>query len=136
MKNRIILALTAFLLILCLSASVLAGPVPDKDRKCSITMNFRVGDQPVSGGSVSCIRVGYIQESDGKYSFVRLLDGKKMLNLSDPDTALELQRYAKQNNLTGPVKVVDKNGMVKFENLDTGVYLITQKQSFRPFSAG
>ena len=127
MVKKVLLVLTALILILSVSVSVLAGPVPDTGRRCSVTISFQKNNTPVSGGSVICTRVGYIHKEGGTYSFRRVLDHKQLVNLEDPDTAVELERYVNQNSITGTVKTVGKTGTVKFADLETGVYLIRQK---------
>ncbi len=126
-KKAILLALMALVLVLSISVSVLAGPVPDTARRCSVTVNFQKENTPVSGGSVVCTRVGYIYKEGGSYRFRRVLDNYDMVNLQDPDTAQELVRFVSQNNITGTAKTVGKDGTVTFEDLETGVYLIRQK---------
>ena len=39
----------------------------------------------------------------------------------------ELEKYVKQKNLPGECKQIDGSGTVEFDNLATGVYLLTQK---------
>ena len=79
--KKILLTLTAILLILSITVSVLAGPVPDLNRRCSITVNFTKSGQPVPGGSIICPRVGYIHKDGSSYSFKRRLDDQDIVNL-------------------------------------------------------
>ena len=129
MVKKVLLVMAAIVLILSVSVTVLAGPVPDTGRRCSITISFQKNNVPVAGGSVICTQVGYIYKSGDGYSFRRLLDHKELVNLTDPDTPVELERFVNQNNLTGTVKTVNKNGIVTFTDLETGVYLIRQKNA-------
>lgn len=129
MVKKVLLVLTAIVLIFSLTVTVLAGSVPDTGRRCSITVSFQKNNVPVSGGSVICTRVGYIYKSETGYSFRRLLDHKELVNLTDPDAPVELEHFVNQNNLTGTVKSVGADGTVIFEDLETGVYLIRQKNA-------
>ncbi len=137
--KKILLACIAMLMILSITVSVFAGPVPDLDRMGSITVKFIKNGQPVSGGSIICTRVGYIHKDGSSYSFKRRLDNQDILNLQDPDTAALLEKFVKQNNISGIVKNVGKDGKVVFQDLETGVYLIRQKDAaegylpIRPF---
>ena len=128
-KKTLLLAVVALMLILSVSVSVLAGPVVDVNRRCSVTVSFQKDKEPVAGGSVICTRVGYIYADGISVRYRRVLDNADMINLQDPDTALELERYVKQNNITGTAKTVGKDGKVTFDNLESGVYLIRQKNA-------
>ena len=128
-KKTLLLAVVALMLILSVSVSVLAGPVPDTARRCSVTVSFQKDKEPVAGGSVICTRVGYIYMDGISVRYRRVLDNADMINLQDPDTAHELERYVKQNNITGTAKTVGKDGKVTFDNLEPGVYLIRQKNA-------
>ena len=76
-----------------------------------------------------CTRVGYIYKDGGSYYFRRVLDHVNLTNLQDPDTPRELERYVNQNNITGTVKTVGQDGIVIFNELEPGVYLLRQKNA-------
>ena len=126
-KKTLLLAVIALMLIVSVSASILAAPAVDMNRRCSVTVRFQKDQEPVPGGSVICTRVGYIYADGMSVRYRRVLDHVDMINLQDPDTAQELERFVKQNNISGTVKTVGKDGKVTFDDLEPGVYLIRQK---------
>ncbi len=128
-RKTIFLALMALILVLSVSVSVLAGPVLDTDRLCKLTVSFQKDQEPISGGSVICTCVGYVYDDGISVRYRRVLDHADMINLQDPDTAHELERFVNQNNITGTIKNVDSNGKVEFADLAPGVYLIRQKNA-------
>ena len=131
--------LTALLLLCVMVFPVGAAERPDLNRKNSIELTFHYGSEPVTGGSLICTRVGYVYQQGASYGFRRLLDNRDILNLNDPDTAMELKIFAEQNGLSGISKNVGQDGKVRFDDLQQGVYLIRQRDAaqgyepIRPF---
>lgn len=138
MKNRIIALLTVLLLVVSLSVSVFAA-VPDLTATGSIRLTLRYGSAKVSGGTVTCIRVGDVGSSGGDYFFTRVLDGELLTDIQNPELAMELKIFAEENNLPQWTKTVEANGEVVFDNLQVGLYLILQREpaegyySIQPF---
>lgn len=89
-----------------------------------------MGDKAVSGGKLICTRVGFIDEEDGNY-FFRRLDGERITDVSFPEAAQEMVEFVKDYQKAQPMskeeKPIGKDGNVKFNNLETGLYLISQE---------
>lgn len=130
MKKRITSFLTVMLLFACLPMTAFAHEVPNLEKKGSIEITMKMGDQVVPGGKLICSRVGDIAEEDGNYSF-RRLDGEQMTDVSSPDAAKEmvafLKDYQKKHSIDSRENTIGEDGKVKFQNLKTGLYLMTQE---------
>ena len=122
------------LILICLLAfPVAANNVPNLAKSGSIHISMQYDGSPVSGGEFMLYRVGEIQESDGNYSF-RLVDPfasseVTLENVHAFETAKKLSDYALRNGIDGQRKQIGKNGTVDFEDLETGLYLLTQRKA-------
>lgn len=138
MKKHIISILAALLLLHCLPTAVSAHPVPEANRKGSITVTMRIGDTVVSGGSLTLYRVGAVLEDDGNYSFVPTGDftncGESFTGGLSAELAKKLEAYANKQKLTGTTKTIGSNGSVTFSNLEQGLYLLVQKKAASGYS--
>ena len=133
MKKHIISILAALLLLHCLPTAVSAHPVPEANRKGSITVTMRSGSKVVSGGTLTLYRVGAVLEDDGNYSFVPTGDftncGESFTGGLSAELAKKLEAYANKQKLTGTTKTIGSNGSVTFSNLEQGLYLLVQKKA-------
>ncbi|SEP75465.1 hypothetical protein SAMN02910289_00544 [Lachnospiraceae bacterium RM5] len=88
----------------------------------------------ISDGSLEIFKVADIAYNDGKIEY-ELTSGflesdadlSDLENLEDSFMADYLADYAEEKGLTGTIKNIDENGNVSFEDLELGLYLITQK---------
>lgn len=137
MKNRISVLLLVLLLVSSLTLSVFAHEAPDLTKPCSLHVAMRYGDTRVNGGTLSCIRVGYVKENGGDYSFCRVVDDLPLTELQAPNLAEELKFFAESNGLAENVKPIgtQKAGEVTFENLEAGVYLVLQREPAKGYNA-
>lgn len=130
MKKRICL-LIAVILLLALPVSVFAHPVPETDRTdCSIEAVLSYDGKPVTGGELTAIRVGYIFEENGDFSFRRFVDDQPVEDVQSPATVTELEQLYRAQpehpQFTVSKAAVDAEGKARFENLATGLYLVLQ----------
>ena len=137
MKNRISALLMVLLLVASLTLSVFAHDVPDLTKPCSLHISMRYGNAAVNGGTLSCIRVGYVKEDGADYSFCRVVDNLPLTDLQAPNLAEELKFFAESNGLAEIVKPIgsQKAGEVTFENLEAGVYLVLQREPAKGYNA-
>ena len=136
MKQRKWIAVLLAVLALALPVRVQAHDVPDLSRKGSVTVTVRMGDTPISGGSLTLYRVGDIAEDDGNYSFALteafLASGASLDDLSAPDLAETLAGYA--GNTSGVTKTIAADGSAAFTELELGLYLAVQTDAAPGYS--
>ena len=131
-KYVICLMLALTMLTLPLAAS--AHPVPDLNRRGSITVTMRYQKKPVSGGSLNAYKVGNVHEENGNYSFVLVSDPQTPISeskdLQSPALAGDLANYVSKNKLppvTARPVPIGKNGTAVFSDLEPGLYLVVQE---------
>lgn len=125
----------AALILLSLCVPAFAHDVPDENALGSIEVTVRYSGKPVSGGRLTCIRVGEVHEDDGNYSFQRVVDGEPLEDIQDPELPQTLADFAKENKLTGTTLTVGSAGTATFEDLELGLYLIIQETPAKGYSA-
>lgn len=131
--KRLMSLLVAFALLLGLAIPVFADSL-DTSRKGSITLNMSYGDVPVPGGTIKIYRVASVREVNGKTEFVPLenikpcVDSFDSSNIHSAITAYTIAAYIANDYKYIPtaVKDVDENGIVTFEDLSLGIYLVYQ----------
>lgn len=129
---RKIITLLLTILILCnLVLSVSAHDVPSADRLCSIKLVVSYNGKAVSGGTLTATRVADIGENDGNYYFRSLMDGSILLSseVQNSKTPLEMANNVGKYHLDTWEKTIPSDGIVKFENMKTGLYLIRQQKA-------
>lgn len=131
MKRRILTLAVCLLILGSLTLTVFARDLPDLERKGSITVTMTYEDKPVSGGRLTIYRVGYPTVDDAyNYSFVYTdRFAKCEVPIDDPSTAKVAQALAamvRRNALSGTRKVINKQGTVTFDDLESGLYLLIQ----------
>lgn len=132
----------AFLLIALLALGVcgtaFAIETPDSLRSGSLRIAMRFGGNPVPGGALTLYRVGEISESNGDFVFALTGDfaesGYALDDVESVALAAELAGYARSKGFAGTTKTIGADGVVQFENLQSGLYLITQKTSAAGFT--
>ena len=131
--RRLAAVLLALLLTGCLSFPALATEDVDMSVSGSITMSCSYEGKPVSGGNLCLYRVADPERENGDWYFrlrSDLLDGKRLdqPDLDDPELA---GRLAAEPGLGTPdaTAVFNKNGLVRFENLTPGLFLLVQTKA-------
>ena len=135
-RKRIAALLLAAVLMVALPVRAQAHDVPDLSRKGSITVTVRMGEMPVSGGSLTLYRVGDIAEDDGNYSFALTeafaASGVSLDDLSAPELAETLAKYTA--NVSGVTKTISTDGSAAFTELELGLYLVVQSEAAPGYS--
>ncbi len=130
MMKRVIPVLLTLVLLLGLPVKAFAHDVPQERNDCTIEIQVRYDGQDITGGTLTAIRVGYVDEDDGNYFFRRVHDHLLLEEIDSAQAAAQLLNFY-ENNWNAydfeiqTVPVVQ--GLARFENLQTGLYLIVQR---------
>ena len=131
--RRLAALLLALLLTGCFSLPALAAEDVDLSARGSITMSCSYEGKPVSGGNLCLYRVADPERDNGDWYFrlrSDLMDGKRLdqPDLDDPGLA---ERLAAEPSLGTPdaTAVFNKNGLVRFDNLAPGLFLLVQTKA-------
>ena len=131
MRNHLLSALLALLMMLCLPLSAAAAhPVPDLTRKGSITITMKYKGTPVSGGSLNLYKVGDVHEDDGNYCFVPVkgLEALDYTNIQSPELAKAAAKAVEEKKIAAVKTVtIGSSGTAEFSDLAMGLYLVAQK---------
>lgn len=136
--KKMLCLLVACLIIAAMPLMAFAVEIPDVDRtNCSIHITVRYNREPVPGGELTAIRVGYIHEDDGNYSFRRVGDDKDLPDIQSPSASEEMAEYVADSDYEFETKTVEvgEDGIARFYNLKTGLYLICQETPAPGFMA-
>lgn len=125
----------AVLTVLCLmSAAVLtvsATKLPDLDHNGSITILMDWDGKALNDGKLSICRVGDIAVDNADHSFVLIEELKDAdIPLEDPtdrETAKALAGLVKERKLKKSSASI-KKGKAEFQNVEPGLYLVTQEK--------
>lgn len=131
--QRLSALVLAIMLILSLGVTAYAHDYVQMDKKGTITITMHMGDKTVSGGTLTMYRVGEVQEDDGNYTFQPTGDfascGESFEDVSSSTLPKKLQKYAKDQKITGTTKFIGADGKVSFTNLEVGLYLFVQNKA-------
>lgn len=130
-KMRLLSVLIAAVLFLVPARAVFGAGSLDPDQKASLTMTLKSADEEVK--VASGVEVSIYLVAEGKYSssgidFVLTdeyaasgldLNGKITQSMID-----DLRHYTLEKNISGTSQVSDADGLVKFEGLKSGFYLV------------
>ena len=120
-----ILPLILCVLMLC-SFAISAQAAQDG----SIEVKIKYNGQNVNGGELIAVRVGYMDLEAG--AFKRLTDDRVIENIGQPSAVTAMQKYYKEATDKSEFtvrKVRVKDGIAKFEDLTSGLYLIYQEKA-------
>ena len=125
---KIILSLTAVLLLMAALAIPAAAKTVDMERTGSITATMTHDGRPVPGGTLTLYRVADMHQFDD--ALFTLTDAYALsevaLDILDPETTVDLAIYTYNHQLPGLTKLIGDDGVVKFEDLEVGLYLLIQ----------
>ena len=136
MKKMIIVLLTLSVL-LSLPLTAYAHDVPQERYDCSIEVMVRYDGENVDGGTLTAIRVGFVDEEDGNYFFSQEFTNIKIEDIASPDAPKTQQEFYNNNksnyDFYTQTQTVE-NGKATFSGLSTGLYLIVQNKAADGFS--
>lgn len=117
------------LLSLCVTA-VFGHEAPDLGKRGTITIQWKFQDKALPDGALRAYQIGTLKEIDGDFSFAPL-SAYKDKDLSEknltPELAKELAGMVKASGGIKPSSF--KNGVVTFDDLELGLYLIVQTKT-------
>ena len=136
--RKIIALLLAVLLVASLCVTAAAHDVPVDRDDCTIEIRVRYNGENVNGGTLTAIKVGYVDEDDGNYFFSRVGDDALLEDIASADAVASLEQYYADNKgtISFETQTVDATeGVCQFSGLSTGLYLVIQETPAPGFSA-
>ena len=147
MKNRILSFLMALVFMVMLTVNVSAtGEMPNLDEKGSLTLTMHYNGQPLNSGKVNILALGEVAEiSENVYDFKLFASlGKTTLTqkeLYSLEVAESLLIAAKKVYAGNIISAPIADGIVAFESLNAGLYVVWQEEidacdglsAFQPF---
>lgn len=135
--KRILIFLLTLLCVFSLSLPAYAHDVPQERHDCSIEVVVRFNEENVNGGTLTAVKVGYVEEENGNYFFSQEKTGDKIADVSSSSAHEAQEKFYWDNKgnfefytQTQPVQ----DGKVTFSDLSTGLYLIMQQEAAPGFS--
>lgn len=126
------------ILMLCSLLTVAqAHDVPQERNDCSIEIRIRYAGENIPGGTLTAVKVGYVDEEDGNYFFSRMYDDLRLEAVDTPEAAAELLEYYEANRYAFEFEgqtVSVEDGIARFTELSTGLYLMIQEEAAEGFS--
>ena len=133
------------LFVLCLSllfiTKVGATNVIDFNRKGSLSINLieAENNEKVSGAEIELIKVASAKldnNSNLSYELDKNLNCKiNLTNLEDEELLSKVEECIDNNQVIGQKNITNANGIVNFNNLDLGLYLVRQSNELENYSS-
>lgn len=136
MKKMITLFL-ALSVLLSFPLTAYAHDVPQDRNDCSIEVIVRYSGENVDGGTLTAIKVGYVDEEDGNYNFYQEMTGVKLEDIASSDAPGTQKEFYGNNKANYDFYIQTqsvKDGKATFSGLSTGLYLIVQEKAASGFS--
>ena len=135
--KRMLTLLIALSVLFMMPLSAYAHDVPMDTSDCSIEVIVRYDGKNVNGGTLTAIRIGYVDENDGNYFFRQELTDIRLEDIGTSGAADVQAKFYKENKskysfYTQTQSV--KDGKATFDDLATGLYLITQSKAAKGYS--
>lgn len=104
---------------------------------CTIEVLVRYEGEDITGGTLTAIRVGYVYEDDGNYSFRQEMTNEDLEEITSSRLPKELAEFYTNNKdaydfYTQTQSV--RNGEATFSGLGVGLYLIVQNRAAEGYS--
>ena len=118
--------------MLCISFAAYAHEIPQERSDCSIEIIVRYDGENVSGGTLTAVKVGNVDEENGDYFFSQVITGKRLDDVASAGAAGVQETFYLENKdhdgFYTQTKSVE-NGKAVFTDLPTGLYLILQEKA-------
>lgn len=129
MKYRMIALVLALALLLALPAAAVTE-MPDLSRTGSIRLTISFQDHPIGGGDLTLYQIATVREENG--FFFTPVAGLEEFTFTEQelaDTGLPARALTRVHELglSGQTKQIGEDGVVQFEDLPLGLYLLEQK---------
>lgn len=135
--KKVITLVLALSVLLTLPLTAYAHDVPQEREDCSIEVIVRYDGENVEGGTLTAIKVGYVDEEDGNYFFSQEFTNIKIEDVTSsgaPKAQKEFYENNKGNYDFYTQTQTVKDGKATFSGLSTGLYLIVQNKAADGFS--
>lgn len=135
--RRILTFLIALSILFSCSITAYAHDVPQDRNDCSIEIIVRYDGENVDGGTLTAVKVGYVDEEDGNYFFRQERTNIRLDDIASPDASKTQKDFYDSNKMdfdfyTQTQSVED--GKATFTGLSTGLYLIVQNNAADGYS--
>ena len=136
--KRLFSLLLAIIVLFCQPLMVFAHDYVQPDKSdCSIEMLVRYEGENITGGTLTAVRVGYVQEDDGNYDFRQEITNELLEDITSSSLPKELTDFYSNNKndhdfYTQTQSVT--NGKATFRGLGVGLYLIIQNKAAEGYS--
>lgn len=135
--KKVITLLLALSVLISLPLTAYAHDVPQDRDDCSIEVIVRYDGENVDGGTLTAIRVGYVDEEDGNYFFSQEFTNIKIEDVTSSGAPKAQKEFYENNkgdyDFYTQTQTV-KDGKATFTGLSTGLYLIVQNKAADGFS--
>ena len=98
--KRILTFLIALSVVCAIPLTAYAHDVPQERNDCSIEVIVRYDGDDVDGGTLTVIRVGYVDEEDGDYFFSQEMTGVKLEDIASSGAPAVQKEFYKNNKDT------------------------------------
>ena len=128
--KRFISIFVIVLLLCSVPVPAFAQEVPQERDDCSIEVLFTYDGKPIDGGSLTVVRVGYVDTDGLNYYFSQEITGEHLEDL-ESTVAPNIQAdfyYSNKDSYEFYTQTQDiVEGVAKFTDLSTGLYLVIQE---------
>lgn len=135
--KKVISLLLALSVLLSFPLAAYAHDVPQERDDCSIEVIVRYDGENVDGGTLTAIRVGYVDEEDGNYFFSQEFTNTQIEDITSSGAPKAQEEFYENNkgdyDFYTQTQTV-KDGKATFTELSTGLYLIVQNRAADGFS--
>ena len=136
--KRLFSLLLVILVLFCQPLAVFAHDYVQLDKTdCSIEVLVRYEGENITSGTLTAVRVGYVQEDDGNYYFRQEITNELLEDITSSSLPKELADFYSNNKgdhdfYTQTQSVT--NGKATFRGLGVGLYLIVQNKAAEGYS--
>lgn len=135
--KRVLTLLIALSVLFMMPLSAYAHDVPVDTSDCSIEVIVRYDGKNVNGGTLTAIRIGYVDENDGNYFFRQELTDIRLEDIGTSGAPAVQEKFYKDNKSSYSFYTQTqsvKDGKATFTGLTTGLYLVIQNKAATGYS--
>ena len=135
--KRILILVIAISVMFAVPLTAYAQDVPQERSDCSIEVVVKYGGKNVDGGTLTAVRIGYVDEENGNYFFRQEFTDLRLDDIASADAAVEQQIFYDNNKSNYDFYKQTQSvseGKAVFSGLRTGLYLIEQKEAAKGFT--
>ena len=136
--------LLTFIMILLVNCNIALANTNDnivdfsKTGTIEISLNENITETPISGAEINIYQVAIPTSTNHNLAFTYLKDIENceanLSNLQNQSLPNEISKCINNSNIPSQIKITNEQGIVNFDNLDLGLYLITQTNQVSGYS--